>query len=1002
MVPFRGARGVIVTESVTLHLDRSRTARPFKLGETLWGDELNQIWELLLRHSRVVSGSEDDPLLALALFGSYGSGKTSLLETLRKLVNDPGWVAGEDQDLLKPKEENRKRWIYSLPILRPNLVTRGESFLYAFLAAVLREERDLTKHEGRRKDVMEKPGGLFTAVERSLQEVTEHLQVLDETGESSSHDPIGASVAKLERHASDYKLKLALDDLIRYFTLSVLGDKDGLLLLPIDDTDLSRKSLFETLDSIRRYLEHPRLVPICTFNGRLAEELLVAHFSNELERQERSKGPEWHEFEAEIALQYLARMFPVRNRIRLGATTAKVQNADYEVQYKVNGRTESCKMSVRSLLEDGSKVLFGLPEPLVEPTIKLALRPVVLRRQLQILDALHHARVDTLLAAENDESNGDAAEPPSWAEVFDSSNWAVLDVHRGLLREVDIHLEDLYGWSPRSLREWILGKIVELERRRRSLLLDRWVHRTENTRGQVLSLLAVNVFRPEEGRGEKSVASATDTTVSGYALDASKVYTWFLNLWLGFYLPQILLRDREAKGETVSDMPTVGWHLEGAPALAMREAHRNRDLFGPGMMFLDHEKMAEYVEQKTKENADAQLARLQLVMNLWCFYGHEAGNPWCAFSLWRGLSLIGQLLRLGVQDALTKGEGEGPKTSLRWKIEHLLHRHLAAAHLPGSVRAEKESDEESDERAARRTTRGDLYILVPRDAGELEVNRVEEAPEESGDNGTGKGPGEKESAGERPSMPFPYYRRDPVTNPLKDDSAGEDPPPGYPAGTPKKLDDHLTLLAKDIEKWLHREHLYQTYKPLAPRPHGNEGKGISDSEKAGADPLLEKKMKWRSCLLRRLHGDEILGAWWPSLQGVYASPERFMKEATAGQGREESKGGKAKSKKQEETEAARESGKRERMNAWVVMQGWKHAWRRYWGEGTLVQELLEGCPLIDLPDQKSKGSYRDQLKALDASDEFPFDLPEHAAVEAEEPEKGSKDDNLGAGAGGEK
>ena len=78
-----------------LRLDRSRTARAFEKEESLWEAELNRMFELVHAHIKALDDAlkpekdtdlMDLPLLSIGLFGTYGSGKTSLLKTFADQV----------------------------------------------------------------------------------------------------------------------------------------------------------------------------------------------------------------------------------------------------------------------------------------------------------------------------------------------------------------------------------------------------------------------------------------------------------------------------------------------------------------------------------------------------------------------------------------------------------------------------------------------------------------------------------------------------------------------------------------------------------------------------------------------------------------------------------------------------------------------------------------------------------------------------------------------------
>lgn len=296
-----------------IRLDLSRTARAFDEEESLWDDEIGRMLNLIGKHVdtlRVLHDKGIDreklPLLSIGIFGTPGSGKTSLLQTFVKKARD-------DQSRDDTKEKFDK--IESLPVIRPNNVAKDDHFLYAFLANALKEDRDMNES---RSDKFRDPP-VLSPLQQSFQEVSQYLQVINPAEESQEDDPLGKSLERLERHESGLllieKMAAFIDELVDTKTG---GKKSAVVLLPVDDVDMKMDILVSALDTYWRYLKHPRLVPVFTFTGRLAEELLRVNYESKLTlkgsldfSQELKEAATSLMLTENMAIQYLGRLFPV-------------------------------------------------------------------------------------------------------------------------------------------------------------------------------------------------------------------------------------------------------------------------------------------------------------------------------------------------------------------------------------------------------------------------------------------------------------------------------------------------------------------------------------------------------------------------------------------------------------------------------------------------------------------------------------------------------------------
>lgn len=697
-----------------LKLDLSRNERAFDEGESLWDMEIAKIERRLKNHVRALAVSKEEneedieklPLLSIAVFGSPGSGKSSLLRTL-------AW------HIRKGKIKSLKGDVYSLPVIKPNLLVKGAHFLYTFLATALKADRD--NHEEKGKLRGDSP--ILSRLQQRFQEVSGYLQVINEDVRPQENDPLGMSLELLERHESGLilidKMRDFIDELANIFKGC---DRSSVVLMPVDDADISQEVLVKVLDTCWWFLRHPRLVPVFTFTGRLAEELLRVEFDEKLtadvqDTQERLRLKETSTFlsiSENMAIQYLGRLFPVRNRIRLRPISARVLAAEYE------SAQNRKRQKVKSLLQTASRILFGHTRVPAAPSIKSPFSKVTLRRQIQIVDAMQamgiqpmdiDELIEKMVETDKEKESLDTGNFMTWGQVFDMATWSLLNAHRDVLKEMRIDLDDLYSWTPMGLRQVVLDSILGLKQERRLKLIKHWRYRTEDRRSQIISLLAVNVFRPrmegEEPTGDEPDAieywlkqkERRKKEMDSLEPDERKTYIkemerkkfsfpisqgviWFLDLFIGFYLPQVLACNRydgkyqkksqEEKG--TGSITGIGWDLSSGPIHAVREALKNKKIFSTGMLFLDPREFARVMRTNNSP-------KLKVFIWLWCFFGFGEGRAWAAVSLWRGLGLLGKIIQIDMK-LLKKKVTPGKRKS---HIETLLMDHFDSALVLGNL-----------------------------------------------------------------------------------------------------------------------------------------------------------------------------------------------------------------------------------------------------------------------------------------------------------------------------
>jgi len=768
-----------------IYLDRSRSPRAFGGAESLWAEDLFRVLRLIGQHVQQLDGSteegdcrgkpgtnprqsnvhseEDEPFLSIAIFGPSGSGKSSLLSTLVREVQLSRQATGgffHDHGVLSHLDSGDPFYgqrdtvkdlhckMATLKVLHPDTFAQDDNFLYAVLARALEEEKRVND----KKRATAEPD-VLSALQRRFQELSDFLRVLDPVERSQDYDPLGLSLERMERHTSGLLLRDKLKDFLGQLPNSLGVSKGGIVLLPVDDVDMSPEHMVEILQIYQSFLLHPRVVPVFTFTDRTAEELLNVHFSKYLSHNsqtfdEPGEGGNRLRVSEKLALQHLARCFPVRNRIRLGPAPARVQKANYLRSFCEVSKSNSDGTPVLDLLRAANFLLFGHPDWDKTHEVRAALRPSTLRRQLHVMDTLVEAEITPYITTpfervafpkskrkgsdagteknRDEEQPAEPTEKDHWARLLNRSTWAILNVHRDVLREFDLYLEDLYSWSARALRRVVLETLLCQDMDVRRALLRRWRDRADSRRSQVLSLLAMSIFKPwtpvEEPYGDDEYlysgvatenAAATSNAEGKRGLCADTVFLWFLELTVGFYMPMALARPR--KTETISAgvgsrVIGIGWDIESGPVNAVRDADARQNMMPTGICFMDNNDFQQRLnpgiafykeknftlpeaneptclyEHGIKEETDKrQRYRNELMARLWCFYGFGQGRYWSAVSFWRGLGLLARITDQYRRHRYQHGNQKGFQDRLRVLVRHHILRGLVPVGMLGKI-----------------------------------------------------------------------------------------------------------------------------------------------------------------------------------------------------------------------------------------------------------------------------------------------------------------------------
>lgn len=275
----------------------------------------------------------------IAFVGDRGAGKTSALLSFVEDIK-----RNKDSFLLNSAEGNaiKDYSFISLPLIDPSLLSKNETLLGSVIAHMQKYLEKLYRSRTFEFGSSNK-GEKLSAIYEKLGKVYDSLRLLKQEKEGAFEEYGG--IERLEALSVSYNLRNSFIDAVYRF-LDLILDKKGMLVIPIDDLDMSLESGYDICEEIRSYFQIPRIVVV--FSVRLTQlhstlqQTFFRHFEKAYDKSSVVSAPD---SPAGMAEKYLAKLFPINRRHMLPAFT--ISNI---ASYKLIDRCDDEKSEVKKPL----------------------------------------------------------------------------------------------------------------------------------------------------------------------------------------------------------------------------------------------------------------------------------------------------------------------------------------------------------------------------------------------------------------------------------------------------------------------------------------------------------------------------------------------------------------------------------------------------------------------------------------------------------------------------
>ena len=234
--------------------------------------------------------------------GRRGAGKTTFLKTVLSSIDSNCLLSEKPQDNLK---------IFVGSYFDPTSIDTNQHILTDIITSIKDSLFNDKYIKYGKEDNIEK-------INKALFKMSKGLQLLSTKGNNAFSDPSWFLDSALNSSSSGLKLVDYFNNFIDEICNAFYFD---LMLITIDDVDTNSNKAYQMLELVRNYFNHPKLVVIISGDLELYshivlkqkyEELFIKDYKTSDEESEKFKN-----LCNNIEQQYLAKIFPMENRINL-------------------------------------------------------------------------------------------------------------------------------------------------------------------------------------------------------------------------------------------------------------------------------------------------------------------------------------------------------------------------------------------------------------------------------------------------------------------------------------------------------------------------------------------------------------------------------------------------------------------------------------------------------------------------------------------------------------
>ncbi|BDU50720.1 hypothetical protein [Haliovirga abyssi] len=271
----------------------------------------------------------------IAFAGERGTGKTSAMLSFAGVLKDNDKLKNNKDYNLSVEDKKLSSYNFcSVGVIDPALLSGNSNILEIIIAKMFQtfkndiETKNEVKNENLKREII-----------GSFEKVYENIKIIKDKRDVFEEEALDALLKIAESTSLKSDVEKLIGSYLEFMNNDEKKEKNGILVIEVDDIDLNTEYAYEMVEQIRKYLIIPKVVILMAIKIEQLEQIVERNYLKEFESLLDKKAMSYDEIK-NMTEKYLEKLIPLERRLYLPKLEDIRMTSKVEVNYENGNKIE--------------------------------------------------------------------------------------------------------------------------------------------------------------------------------------------------------------------------------------------------------------------------------------------------------------------------------------------------------------------------------------------------------------------------------------------------------------------------------------------------------------------------------------------------------------------------------------------------------------------------------------------------------------------------------------